>query len=139
MEPLYIIMLVIAALFFVLAGFGWGEKSKRKECDQLRIKLCDAYRDIENAKMMYQKSKDSFWKLSREYVELSNANKLMRKANEEIAKEEYSRGLLEGHEAGYKMAWKEVGEVLVKESVVLKNGSIIKQKLMPHQLVDVKC
>lgn len=139
MEPLYIIALILAGFALLAIFFGLGEKSKRKECDQLRLSLCDTYQSLDEYIKKYQLLKKNYWKIQREYVELSNANKLMRKANEEIAEEYFNKGNAIGIKEGYEKAWKEVGDQLIKESVVLKEGSIVKEKIMPHQLVDVKC
>ena len=118
MEIIYI-LIVLAVLAI---GFGLGERSNRRERDRLQISLCDAYGSIDEVNQKYKRVKANYWKLAREHVELSNANKLMRKANEEIAKESYDDGYKDGLQAGKIAHIKEITDEMVCDRE--ENGSI---------------
>lgn len=134
-----IIIYILTALVLLLIAFGFGEKSKRKECEQLRISLCDAYGEIQDKDLRIKRIKKSWYDLARERTELKESVVLLRKANSEIADEHYNLGLAEGDAIVYKRAWQEVSDQLIKESVVIKNKNIVEKVSLPHQLVDVKC
>ncbi|MBK8609110.1 MAG: hypothetical protein IPL84_03985 [Chitinophagaceae bacterium] len=139
MDNYTLFFFIAAILTAVVAGYLIGLRVTRKGHEAMQRKLFDAYAEIEDFGNKYKSLKQKYINAFSMIKDLEESNALLRGCNQDIAKENYEAGIMDGKQQGKLDFVKKLGDAMVKESNVLNRKGIVKDnETVINQLKNIK-